>query len=213
MNVANAAIILSGGFSRRLGRDKCQVALGDETMIGHVLRAVHHSAKNVRVVGRERQQAEDVIPAEFLDTTAFVCDAVPDRGPLEGMRAGMESLPDSIQLAFVCGCDCPLITPNFIEFMFRLADGYEAAVPWIDGELCPIPAVYRKANALAAIKDMLTTGERSLWRLVERLQTRRVTREELEQIDSGLESLINVNDVQTLDVVSKIWSQRPPTSD
>jgi molybdopterin-guanine dinucleotide biosynthesis protein A len=181
-------------------------------MIGHVLRAIHNCVEQVRVVGRERQHPDEVIPTEFRETTKFVADAFPDLGPLEGFRAGLESLPDSIRFVFLSGCDSPLITPKFIEFLFQTADGYEAAVPWIDGKLCPLPAVYQRTAALDCIEEMRAPRERSLWRLVERLQTQRVTREELEQVDPGLEALINVNDAPTLDTVAAIFSQRRPMS-
>jgi molybdopterin-guanine dinucleotide biosynthesis protein A len=78
------------------------------------------------------------------------------------------------------------------------------------GKLSPLPAVYQKNGALSRIEEMQATGERSLWRLVERLHTRRVIREELEQVDPGLEGLINVNDAQTLETVAMIWAQRHP---
>ncbi len=182
-------------------------------MIAHVLRAAHTCVEQVRVVGRIRQLPEEVIPMEFRETTSFISDAFPDGGPLEGFRAGLESLPDSNQFVFLSGCDSPLITPKVIEYLLRMAEGYEAAVPWIDGALSPMPAVYQKIAAVSRIEAMQASGERSLWRLVERLQTRRVTREELEQVDPGLEALINVNEAQTLETVTMIWSQRQPITD
>ena len=177
-------------------------------MIAHVLRAISNCVEQVRVVGRQGQRSEEVISTEFRETTRFVADAFPDVGPLEGFRAGLESLPGKVQFVLLSGCDSPLITPKFIELLFQLAAGYEAAVPWIDGKLSPLPAVYQKSAALARIEEMRATGERSLWRLVERLQSRRVTRDEVEQVDPGLEALINVNDAPTLEIVVAILSQR-----
>ncbi len=203
----NCAIVLCGGFSRRLGRDKCQIRLGDQTLIGHVLHAVYETVDTVVAVGRVAQKIGDVIPEEFRDKVNFICDSSPDCGPLEGLRAGLAAIQDSHRAAFVCGCDCPLITPAFIEFLFHEAEGFQAAVPWIDGKLLPIPAVYH-ADALPKIESALEAGERSLWRMVVRLQAHRLTRFDIETIDPSLKSLVNINDEPTLETVTAIWAQR-----
>ena len=207
----NSAIILCGGYSRRLGRDKCQIKLGDQTLIGHVLNAVCETVETVVAVGRQSQNIGEVIPPEFREKIKFICDARKDCGPLEGLRAGLSAILDSHQAAFVCGCDFPLITPAFIEFLLREAEGFQAAVPWIDDKLLPLPAVYR-VDALQKIESSLEADQRSLWRMVERLEAHRLTREKIEAIDPGLECLINVNDESTLETVTAIWSQRAPQS-
>jgi molybdopterin-guanine dinucleotide biosynthesis protein A len=148
-----------------------------------------------------------MLPEEFRGNTSFVVDTIPDNGPLEGLRAGLESLPPETQLALLVGCDNPLITPRTIDFLFHCADGYQAAIPWIDGRLSPIPAVYSR-NVLGPLQQALARGERSLWRFAERLNIRQLTREELQVVDPGLQSLINVNDPQTLETVIEIWAQR-----
>jgi molybdopterin-guanine dinucleotide biosynthesis protein A len=203
----NAAVVLCGGRSRRLGRDKCGIALGHRTLLGHVLAAVHESLETVCLVGRARQDPHELIPAEYRANTSFVSDAVPDYGPLEGMRAGLESLPPKTQLVLLVGCDNPLITPRWIEFVLHCADGYQAAIPWIDGRLMPIPAVYSR-SVIGPLQQALARGERSLWRFAERLNTRQLRREELEVVDPGLQCLINVNDDSTLETVMDIWAQR-----
>jgi len=206
----NAAIVLCGGHSRRMGHDKCLIRLGHSTLLGHVLRTLHESVETVCVVGRHPQRAEQIIPSEFYGTTSWVVDAGPDLGPLEGLRAGMASLPKTAQFAFVCGCDSPLITPRFVEGLFHSVGDYQAVVPWIDESLYPLPAVY-SCGIWPQINDQLARNELSLWRLAERLNVRRLTREEIDVFDPGLQSLLNVNDPATLETVSQIWAQRAAT--
>lgn len=203
----NAAIILCGGYSRRLGRDKCHINLGDQTLIGHVLTTVLQTVDTVKIVGRKSQLPTEVVPVQFLDQVDFLTDERPELGPLEGLRVGLASLQTTNQLAFACGCDCPLITPRFVEFLFHLADEFAAVVPQIDGKVLPLPAIYR-VNALPHIEAALASGERGLWRMVERLNARRVSGAELETIDPGLKSLINVNDESTLESVNALWAAR-----
>lgn len=194
-------------MSRRLGRDKCQVVLGDTTIVGHVLRAAHQAVAEVVVVGRCGQDAAQIIPPEFQATTTFVTDRRPDCGPLEGLRAGLASLPSTIRYACLCGGDCPFITPDFIGRLLSLATDVEAAVPWIDGKYAPIPAAY--ATVLEdRIEKLLEGGERRLWRLVEQSRVRQVFSEDLVDIDPELQSLINVNDPLTLARAEKQWPRR-----
>lgn len=204
----NAAIVLCGGLSRRLGRDKCQVPLGHQTLIGHVLSTVHKCVEIVHVVGRPTQRSDEVIPTEFRQQTSFVVDEAPDGGPLEGFRTGLSTLPDSATWVLLCGCDFPLLRPKFIEFLFRVVEGFDAAVPFVDDKLCPMPAVYHRRKSLDRLGETQAAGERSLWKLVQRLDARRLTRDELQQVDPGLNSLINVNDAPTLETAAMIWAQR-----
>ena len=208
----NAAIILCGGYSRRLGRDKCRISLGNQTLLGHVLIAVLQTVDTVRVVGRKSQLPSELIPVEFRDQVDFLHDERPELGPLEGLRVGLASLQRSHQMAFACGCDCPLISPRFIEFLFQQAEDFEAVVPQIDGKVLPLPAIYR-VNALPHVEAALASGERGLWRMVQRLNARRISPAELETVDPGLKSLINVNDEPTLETVNALWAQRDAQAD
>jgi molybdopterin-guanine dinucleotide biosynthesis protein A len=127
----NAAIVLCGGASRRLGRDKCQARLGREPMIGHVLRAIQSCVADILVVGRELQHPDEVIPTEFRETTKF--------NRLRSRWWSTRRFSRRLGIASwfhptgaLSGCDTPLITPKLIECLFQMADGYEAAVPWIE---------------------------------------------------------------------------------
>jgi molybdopterin-guanine dinucleotide biosynthesis protein A len=204
----NAAIILCGGYSRRLGRDKCQIRLGSYPLLGHVLRAVRTSVATVKIVGRQSQTASDVVPPEFRGDVQFIRDEAPDLGPLEGLRSGLASLSSTHQFAFACGCDSPLITPAFIDLMFRQAAGFDAAVAVLDAKILPLPAVYHVSVA-RKIEAAVAARELSLWRAVERLHVNHVPLQTLEQVDPNLESLINVNDDSTLESVAAIMARRP----
>jgi molybdopterin-guanine dinucleotide biosynthesis protein A len=203
----DAVVVLCGGMSRRMGSDKCRIALGHTTLLGHVLRTSFAAVDTVHVVGNWRQRLEDVVPEDFQERVVFAQDAKPDCGPLEGMRVGLASLPRVTEFAFVCGCDAPLLSARFISGLLRAADGFDAAVPFIDDQWRPLPAVYAR-SVLPRINEQLVKNERSLWRLVERLNVRQMSRDELDPIEPGLQSLINVNDAATLQTVTQIWAQQ-----
>ena len=50
------------------------------------------------------------------------------RGPLEGIRAGLSALPESIDAAYITSCDVPLLVPAFVERMIELMGDHDIAV-------------------------------------------------------------------------------------
>jgi molybdopterin-guanine dinucleotide biosynthesis protein A len=184
------AIILCGGESRRMGRDKATLPFGPaETLLERVVRLVAEEVPAERIVCvAASEQLLPPLPA----AVQIVRDGVPHGGPLAGFASGMAALRDRVDAAFVCGCDAPLLVPAFVTRMFELVDGYQIAVP-LDGErLHPLASVYR-TEVLALAESLLANGERRLMALVERCDTRRVTADELRVIDQELASLANCN--------------------
>src|SRR5690606_40516316 len=77
-----AGIILAGGRSRRLGRDKARLLLGRRTMLEHVRAALGTVCSPLLVVGRA--------PATAVDRRiTWVADRRPGWGPLAGLEAGL----------------------------------------------------------------------------------------------------------------------------
>jgi molybdopterin-guanine dinucleotide biosynthesis protein A len=90
--------------------------------------------------------------------------------------------------AFLASCDSPLLRPDFVERMFELSEGYEAAVPLIDGHWMTTAAVY--AKSLLPIADgLLTDGIRRPRALFDAAATRFVAADELRDVDPNLLSL------------------------
>ncbi len=180
------AIILCGGRSLRMGRAKPSLPFGDETLLARAVRIVSSATQRRIVVAAPGQD----LPA-LADDVFVVRDQREGRGPLEGLRAGLSAV-DDCAAAFVTGCDTPFLRPAFIERMASLLDEYEIAVPWIEGFYHPLAAVYRP-TVLTHIEALLAADRLRTNLLFERVSTRRVTSEELREVDPQLESLRNVN--------------------
>ena len=98
-----------------------------------------------------------------------------------------------IAAAFVTSCDVPLLMPAFVRRMVDRLGEVAVAVPKIDGRLHPLAAVYRLA-VLPEVERRLTVNELRLTDLVEALNPRIVSPDELRDIDPQLQSLRNIND-------------------
>ena len=141
------------------------------------------------VVAARRGQELPELPA----WTETVFDRTEGRGPLEGLAAALASLDGRAELAFVAGCDAPLLRPALVHRLFDLAEGYDVAVPHLDGFDQPLTAVYRVRLA-AEFRAALDAGQRRIAAIFDRVATRRVTAAELRDADPLLESFVNIND-------------------
>lgn len=194
-------IVLAGGRSRRMGRSKAELRIGDATMLTSVLAALRQGlpAGAPLVVVAAPDLPLPRLPPEIGVAT----DAVADEGPLRGLEAGLAALTSrgvpggqadgaGPERAFVSSCDVPLLRPAFVARMLELSEGWDIAVPVTDGRPHPLGAVYR-AGLLGLVRELLAAGDRRPAFLFERARTRRVAAEELQEADPRLDSLRNVN--------------------
>ncbi len=170
-----------------MGTAKASLPFGPETMLQRVVRLVGEVVRPVVVVAATDQELPELPP-----TVNVVRDRQPDRGPLEGLAAGLRSLAEEVEAAFVTACDVPLLEPALIRLMIELSADFDAAVPHIDGFYHPLTAVYR-THLLPQIETLLATDRLRPVFLLDQVNTRRISTDELTVVDPGLRSLINVN--------------------
>ena len=189
------AVILCGGGSRRMGRDKASLPCGDETMLPRVMRLT------AEVVPREQivlvAAAEQQLPPLPWDAI-LVRDRDADQGPLPALIDGLAALPTNVSAAFVTACDAPLLEPAFVEALFAAMEPeVDATVP-SDGErLYPLTAVYRP-SCVASLRAHLDEGGSSLQRALRSpgFRLKELPLERLRSVDSELRSLLNCNTLE-----------------
>jgi molybdenum cofactor guanylyltransferase len=183
-----AGIVLCGGSSRRMGRPKHLLPFGPETMLERVVRLMSEVVRPVVVVAT----ASTVLPANTIPGGFVARDRVPDLGPLEGIAVGLAALGSESEIAFVTACDAPLLRPVLVRRLLDLAEGHDLVVPHVDGYDHPLSAVYR-TNVLPHVDRLLAAGRLRPVYLFDLVRTRRVTAEEIVDLDPELESLLNLN--------------------
>jgi molybdopterin-guanine dinucleotide biosynthesis protein A len=194
--VRRAAVVLAGGRSDRMGRDKATLDWLGVPLVAHVAGVVGDAlGPGPLVVVRSAGQALPPLPAgvEVVD------DRAAGRGPLQGLRDGLEALAGRAEVAFACGVDAPLLVPAFVH---RVVDAVgadvDAAIPVVAGRRHPLLAAYRVAlGPLAAV--LLDEGVRELGRLAGSCRARLLDERalladpELAAADPELHSVVNVN--------------------
>ncbi len=182
-------LILAGGRSRRMGRDKALLPLGSET----VLQRVHKvfagmCCRTVLVMGR----ASDWSPQVSFDRV--VRDQHADYGPLEGLRVGLQSLSE-YEMVLVGTCDAPLVVPQVYRAMvdrLERQDQWDAAVPVVRGQSYPLTAVYR-TSVIERVSQMVDQQQLRVKDLLSSIQLRAISEAELRVLDPTLQTLRNIN--------------------
>jgi molybdenum cofactor guanylyltransferase len=183
------AIILCGGKSSRMGRDKATLPFGSELMLQRIVRIMGQvvDTASIVVVAAPDQQ----LP-ELPSIVRIARDERPDRGPLEGLAAGLRSLPNDVDAVYATSCDVPLLVSDFAAMMFSQLGNHDIAVPF-DGQFHhPLAAVYRP-KVLAAVQLLLDTDRLRPRFLFDEVRTNEVSVEKLRTVDPNLSTLMNLN--------------------
>lgn len=133
-----AGIVLCGGHSRRMGRSKAWLPIGDETFLERIVRVVGEAMGDVIVVAAEGQELPPL-----PDHVRRVNDLIPDRGPLGGFATGLAAVGPECEAVFLAACDMPHLTSDFVQRIVGklLASDVDAVVPELNGPH-PLAAAY-----------------------------------------------------------------------
>jgi len=170
-----------------MGTSKALLPFGPETMLQRVVRVLAAVVSPIVVVAAAGQSLPDLPPGVIVAR-----DERQARGPLEGLRAGLKALPETIESAYVTSCDVPLLVPDFARRMIDLLADHDIAVMEIDGFPHPLSAVYRRST-LPHVEALLAQDRLRPVFLFDAVRTRRVLPAEMLSADPQLLTLRNLN--------------------
>lgn len=189
-----AAVVLAGGASRRMGRDKATMAHPSAypsahpashglTMVEYTVSVVAARCAPVFVIAAPGQPLP-ALQAEVLR------DDVRGVGPLlatgRGLRAAGAAGADR---AFVCAVDMPNLSTEVIDELIGYRN-VDIVLPW-DGRDHYLAGIYRTALA-DQIDELVGAGHRSMRALADTVLTQRVVLAPRDGID-GMDALANIN--------------------
>lgn len=179
-------VVLAGGRSSRMGRDKAALEVAGEPLLRRVVGRLREALGEVVVVGPAELQA--LVPG-----VRVVPDDLPGAGPLGALGAVLHAVP--AERLFLAGCDMPFVAPELVRAMTKLA----VASPEVDVLLLRSPtgrqylhAVYAR-TCLPTLERLLADSERSLRSLVEAIRVREVPLELAARYDPLGRSAFNAN--------------------
>lgn len=151
-------IVLAGGKSSRMGRDKLRLEYRGQTLL---------------------RRAFDRFSAEF-DTyvsggsaeefgAAAIADIFPGCGPISGLHAALLQF----ETVFLVAADMPFALPDEAKRIIGGLGEFDACAGQVDGRAEPLFAVYSRA-VMPEVLRALESGDYSLHRLLERVRTQYV---------------------------------------
>lgn len=175
------AIILAGGESKRMGRDKAMLSVNGEILLQSVIARVKPLFAQTLVSVRQ-PRSEVTLPQ--------ICDVHAEGGPLVGLISALKAV--ATPWVFVVACDMPFVAPKVIEYMATLRANHQAVIPDVDGHVQPLAAFYAH-RIVPLLQHSLAHGNKSLIGAINDLDVRFVVADELIQFDPQLRSFFDLD--------------------
>jgi molybdopterin-guanine dinucleotide biosynthesis protein A len=180
-----SVVILAGGLSKRLGRDKSLLELAGEPLLARTVRTLSVLSDDLVVVTNSASR----YAALALDVR-LVPDEQQGVGSLMGIYSGLKAAQHPRALAVAC--DMPLLSVPLLRHMATLTGGYDVVIPRLGPFVEPLHAIYDK-NCLPSMARLLAQGRRQIVAFFDDVRVRFVEQHVVERFDPHHHSFLNVN--------------------
>jgi molybdopterin-guanine dinucleotide biosynthesis protein A len=183
-NVHINGIILAGGKSSRMGRDKALTLFRGKPMLQYAIDALKPIVDELYIVSNDAKHR--------WPGTTLVPDRIPDAGPLAGLYSGLAESTSELNL--VLACDTPLVNTPLMQYLLKHYNGKDLALQvTVAGKSMPLIGLYHKSCAPSCLA-LLQNDERRLRKLAAHIPTQWLP---LPQEMAGLAQ--NINDLESLE--------------
>jgi len=192
-------IVLGGGQSRRMGRDKRGLQWEGEPFLNRVCRLMNGLFEEILVV-----MAQDDYDCSHLPVR-LVTDKIPEKGSLGGLYTGLIEARNF--LSFAVACDMPFLLKESIA-RICIGSTSDVTVVKLSNGLQPLHACYSK-RCVPVIEQMIQEGDLKIQNLFSRSGlTMHIIEESLfDDIDPFRLSFNNINTPADLEFARKRASQ------
>ena len=190
--MAVSSIILAGGKSSRLGREKHAEVIAGKSLIERVISRLQPLSTEILLV---ISQSQSEISFSLPEVKTLV-DIYPRKGSLGGIYTGLVNSTHTNNI--VVACDMPFLNPDLLGYMIDLSPDFDIVIPRIGTELEPLHAVYSK-NCIAPMKDLIERGHFKIDRFFDSVKVRYIEEKELNRLDPEHMSFFNINTQEDLE--------------
>ncbi len=182
-----AGVVLAGGLSRRLGRDKAVERIGGEPLIARCIRRLARVVDEVVVVVNTAERGDRLPLPEGVKVAV---DMYPDGGSLGGIFTGVSAI--GREWGVVVACDMPFVNADLVGHMVGLREGQDVVAPVLEGRAEPTHALYSKA-CLPHMERRLEAGDLKITGFFDDVRVRYVGEDEVDGFDPERLSFFNIN--------------------
>lgn len=180
-------MVLAGGKSVRLGRDKVKEIIGETPLLQRVISRISCFDTEVIIVTAGKEPVPDDIGYTKVRTAS---DIYPGKGSLGGIYSGVADSKSFYN--FVVACDMPFLNRDLLQYMMEISTGFDLVVPRLGKRIEPLHAIYTK-NCLSYMENLLEQGELQIFKFFHRVKVRYVEKEEIGRFDPQHLSFFNIN--------------------
>lgn len=160
-------IILAGGLSKRMGKDKGLMEWHDKTLIEHTCEKMALICDKIIIVTNRPQDYQQVVGD--LTNVSIIEDEIKQLGPLSGIHAGLGATDADYNI--VVACDMPWMQPA--RYLELAADCMKKNTDLVitrtaDGRYQSLHAVYHR-KCRQPIEEMLKSGKLRMRDLIEKV--------------------------------------------
>ncbi len=222
-----SAVILAGGKSRRMGRDKSFLEFDGKPLISRVIEQAGKVCAETIIVANDVE-----LYRQF--GLRVVSDVFPHKGSLGGLYSGLLAAQDENVLALAC--DMPFLNPDLIRYMISIKSEYDVVIPRARGlsghtprssserkprvdtipprpdqmlakeaDLHPLHAIYSK-RCLPIIAERLRVDDLRLISILPDVKTRIVEVAEIDRFDPKHISFFNANTPADFEIAQRLMT-------
>ena len=183
-----SCIILAGGKSKRLGRNKVVERIGNQSLLERVVTSLAPFKGEIIIVAGKDSALPQLSDYPELK---MVRDIYPDRGSLGGIYSGLTSSRSFHNL--VVACDMPFLNMDLLRYMIGIAVDYDVVVPRVTQDIFePLHAIYSK-NCIAPLELLIRENKFKILELYPMVRVRYIEVVEIDRYDLEHLSFFNVN--------------------
>ena len=188
-----SGIVMAGGMSRRLGRNKVVEPLGGEPLIQRVIDRLSQVVDQITVVVNDAERASEL---SLPPSVRVATDVYPGKSTLGGMHTGLSTI--DTEWGIIVACDMPFLSEPLLSHMANARTGFDIVIPVLDGWPEPTHALYSK-KCLAPMEESIRAGRLKITGFFGSIAVKYVPQETVEEIDPGRWSFFNVNTQRNLE--------------
>lgn len=157
-----SALVLAGGYSRRLGIYKPLTKRSNKYMIEHILDILLRIFNKIHISVKFNSQKElinSVIPTHSKSNIDYIVDEYIIQHPIIGMYSSLKYLRNRYNYVFITACDMLNINDNAITYMISYIndESTDAVIPlWSNGFIEPLFAIYNTKRTFKIINEITT---------------------------------------------------------
>lgn len=197
-------IILAGGKSSRMGRDKSFIPLGHKELIEVVIDKLRALFEDLIIVTNN--------PSRYQKYgLRIVTDVLKDCGPMGGIYAGL--LASETLYNFAVACDMPNLNLKLIEYMIKQKHGFDAVVPHLKKGYEALFALYSK-NCIIPIYEAIKSEHLKVRDFFKKVNVREIKEDEIKIFGDPDILFTNINtplDYARLSVLNKKNETKDPS--